>query len=324
MSAQPSAVQDVREDPRQQLISDVRAGLLARPKRLPSRWFYDRRGSELFEEITELPEYYLTRTETEILRQHADEIAKTAQPEVLVELGSGTSAKSRLLIDAARRYGSIRVFVPFDIDEDTIGRTAAALAAEFPGLVVQGIAGDFMRHLDAIPRTGRKLVIFLGSTVGNLDDEARARFLTQVRNQLRTDDALLIGFDLVKDAREMVAAYDDSQGLTAEFNRNLLRRLNRELGADFDLNLFTHLAIWNAEQSRIEIYLRAVRDQVVHLPGASLQVDFAGGETVRTEISVKFTRPAVDQSFGDAGLALDRWITDAHGRFALAMGRLRG
>ncbi len=134
---------------------------------------------------------------------------------------------------------------------------------------MQGIAGDFMRHLDAIPRTGRKLVIFLGSTVGNLDDEERARFLTQVRNQLRTDDALLIGFDLVKDAREMVAAYDDSQGLTAEFNRNLLRRLNRELGSDFDLDLFTHLAIWNAEQSRIEIYLRAVRDQVVHLPGAS-------------------------------------------------------
>ena len=320
MAAQPQAVQDVREDLRQQLIDDVRTGLSARPKTLPARWFYDSRGSELFEAITELPEYYLTRTETDILRRQADEIADTIRPEVLVELGSGTCTKSRLLIDAARRCGSLRAFVPFDFDEDVIRRAAAALTAEFPGLTVQGIAGDFMRHLDAIPRSERKLVVFLGSTIGNLDNKDRVRFLTEVRQTLRPSDTVLIGFDLVKDAGELLAAYDDAQGVTAEFNRNLLRRLNRELKADFDVDLFQHLAIWNGKESRIEMHLRSLGDQLVQLPGAGLQVKFEDAETVLTEISVKFTREGVDQSFRAAGLRVEKWLTDANERFALAVG----
>lgn len=324
MSALPQTVQDVREDLRQQLVADVRRGLLGRPRRLPSRWFYDRRGSQLFDAITELPEYYLTRTETDILRHHAEEIAATAQPEVMVELGSGTSTKSRLLIDAARRCGSLRAFVPFDFDEDVVRRTAASLAAEFPGLKVQGIAGDFLRDLNAIPRAAHKLVLFLGSTIGNLEDDERLRFLTDVRHRLGPADRVLIGFDLVKDPHELVAAYDDSQGVTAQFNLNLLLRLNRELGANFDLDLFQHRATWNADKCRIEIYLRALGEQGVVLPAAGLWINFEKGETIRTEISVKFTRQAVDQSFREAGLRLERWITDAEGRFALALGRPGG
>ncbi len=321
MPALPQTVQDVREDLRQQLVEDVRRGLLARPRTLPSRWFYDRRGSQLFDAITELPEYYLTRTETDILRRHAAEIAAVSQPEVLVELGAGSSAKSRLLIDAARRCGPLRAFVPFDFDEDVIRRTAATLAADFPGLSVQGIAGDFMRNLDAIPRSGRKLVLFLGSTIGNLDEDQRLRFLTEVRRRLGPADGVLIGFDLVKDPRELVAAYDDSQGVTAQFNLNLLRRLNRELGGNFDLDRFQHIAIWNARQSRMESYLRSVDEQGVVLPGAGLWINFESGERVRTEISVKFTRETVEESFRSAGLRLQEWITDAQGRFALALGR---
>jgi len=320
MAAQRQAVQEVREDLRQQLIDDVRAGLSARPKTLPARWFYDRRGSDLFDAITELPEYYLTRTETQILRQHANEIAEATQPEVLVELGSGTCTKSRLLIEGARRFGSLRTFVPFDFDEDMIRRAAAELAAEYPGLTVQGIAGDFMQHLDTISRTERMLVMFLGSTIGNLDIEERVRFLTEVRLRLRPADTILIGFDLVKDVGELLAAYDDAQGVTADFNRNLLVRLNRDLGADFDLDLFQHLAIWNGKESRIEMHLRSLGDQLVQLPGAGLQVKFEDAETVLTEISVKFTREAVDQSFRAAGLRVEKWLTDANERFALAVG----
>ncbi len=321
MSALPRPVQDVREDLRQQLIDDVRGGLLARPKTLPSRWFYDRRGSELFDAITELPEYYLTRTETEILRRHADQIAAITQPQVLVELGAGTSTKTRLLIAAARRCGPLRVFVPLDFDEGVIRQSAATLASDFPGLSVQGIAGDFMHDLDALAQSGRKLVLFLGSTIGNLDDEQRRTFLAKLGRSIRPGDGVLIGFDLVKDPRELVAAYDDSQGVTAEFNLNLLRRLNRELGANFDLDRFRHLAVWNAERSRMESYLQSLDEQGVVLPAAGLWINFEDGERLRTEISVKFTRAAVDRSFREAGLRLQKWITDDRGRFALALGR---
>ena len=283
MTAPVPTVRDVREDVPRQLADDVREGLLARPKTLSSRWFYDQRGSELFEAITELPEYYPTRAETEVLLCHADEIAALTRPEALVELGSGACTKSRLLIDAGRRCGSLRAFVPFDIDEDMVRRAGTQLVAEYPGLQVHGIAGDFNSHLEE-------------------------------------GDAALIGVDVVKDARELVAAYDDSAGVTAEFNRNLLHRLNRELGADFDVERFEHVAVWNGERSRIEMHLRADGRQDVRVPGAGLQVQFEDGESVRTEISVKFTRQSIEKAFREAGLRLAAWLTDARERFALALG----
>lgn len=320
MAAPALTIRDVREDVHRQLVEDVRAGLSARPKTLRPRWFYDARGSELFEAITELPEYYLTRAEAEILSRRAPEIAALTRPETLVELGSGASKKSRLLIDAARRCGSLKTFVPFDIDEDAIRRAGAELAREFPGLTVSGIAGDFNSHLDAIPEAGPKLIAFLGSTIGNLDDTERSAFLAQLRRHVGPGDAVLIGVDLVKDAAVLLAAYDDAAGLTAEFNRNLLRRLNRELDADFDVDAFAHVAAWNSRQSRIEMHLRAVGDQQVAIPGASLRVGFRAGETVRTEISVKFTRQSVERALAEAGLRVQAWLTDEQERFALALG----
>jgi L-histidine N-alpha-methyltransferase len=308
------------QDSRQAMSEEVRRGLTANPKWLPSRYFYDERGSELFEEITALPEYYPTRTEAAILEASAERIAEATAPEVIVELGAGACAKTRLLLDAAYRTGRLRAFVPFDIDESILRRASAELAAEFPGLAVHAIVGDFASHLEAIPRLGRQLVVFLGSTIGNFEVEERRAFLRSIRARLSEGDSFLLGVDLVKDERELVAAYDDAQGVTAAFNRNLLRVLNRELGADFDVDSFHHVARWNGPQSRIEMHLRAAGEQRVRVPGAGVEVRFADGETVRTEISVKFTRATVDRSFEEAGLALLAWLTDPDQRFALALG----
>jgi L-histidine N-alpha-methyltransferase len=313
------AVHSVRRSARDELAADVRAGLSQPPRWLPPRWFYDEEGSRLFDLITELPEYYQTRTETGILHDNAAAIAALARPEALVELGAGSCSKTRVLIDACRARGDLRIFTPFDVSDNVVWRTSHELVDEYPGLTVYGLVGDFTSHLGFIPRLGRRLVVFLGSTIGNLEGEERSAFLGEVRSLLDPGDTFLCGFDLVKDRAELVAAYDDSAGVTAAFNRNVLRVVNRELGADFDVDAYAHVALYDSEHDRIEMHLRAQRPQTVTIPGARMRVDLAGGETIRTEISAKFTRASVEGLFAEASMQLEEWFTDPAERFALAL-----
>lgn len=313
------AIHTVGLERRQTMADDVRRGLVATPKELPSRYFYDDHGSELFDRITTLPEYYLTRAETEILRRHADDIVALAAPESLVELGAGTCTKSRFLIDAGRRQGSLRHFVPFDISEATVQQASHDLVEAYPGLTVYGLIGDFGSHLGAIPRLGRQLVLFLGSTIGNFDRAEAVAFLGQVRELMVPGDLFLLGVDLDKDPSMLVAAYDDAAGVTAEFNINLLRVLNRELGADFALDCFEHVALYNAAEMRMEMHLRSLRRQTVSVRGAGIRVTFDEGELTRTEISGKFTRATTEDCLARAGMGLRAWFTDPGRRFALAM-----
>ena len=301
------------------LRADVARGLTSRPKELPPKWFYDHRGSQLFDEITRLPEYYPTRAERAILTERADEIAQVTKADTLVELGSGTSEKTRLLLDALRDAGTLARFVPFDVSETTLREAAAAVVQEYPGVEVHAVAGDFERHLDCIPTDGRRLVAFLGGTIGNLLPEARARFIGRVAAGLGPDDAFLLGTDLVKDPARLVAAYDDAAGVTAEFNRNVLRVINRELGADFDLDRYEHVARFDPENEWIEMRLRSTVAQVVHVPTLDLVVPFAAGEEMRTEVSAKFRVERVEEELGAAGLRLIEWWTDPAGDFALSL-----
>jgi L-histidine N-alpha-methyltransferase len=302
-------------DMQEALRSDARRGLTAVPKELPPKWFYDDRGSQLFDEITRLPEYYPTRAERAILEIRAGEIAAATGADTLVELGSGTSTKTRLLLDAlaARRY------VPFDVSEATLRAAADELAAAYPGLAVHGVVGDFERHLSLVPSGGRRLIAFLGGTIGNLDPAQRAKFLGEVAAGMAPGDSLLLGTDLVKDVGRLVAAYDDAAGVTAEFNRNVLLVLNRELDADFDPRRFEHVARWDAEEEWIEMRLRSVGAQSVAVRALGLDVDFADGEEMRTEISSKFRRAGVESELAGAGLDLRHWWTDPAGDFALSL-----
>jgi L-histidine Nalpha-methyltransferase len=304
------------------LRSDVRAGLTATPKTLPPKYFYDERGSELFDEITRLPEYYLTRTETAILRERAAEIADLTQCESLVELGSGTSAKTRLLIRALRAKGTLQEFVPFDVDPTVLAESSETLAADFPGLRVAPVVGDFESDLTSISARGRRTVAFLGSTIGNLEPSARASFLKQIGAILRPGDTFLLGTDLVKDVGRLLRAYDDAAGTTAEFNRNVLAVVNRELGANFDVDQFEHVAIWDAANEWIEMRLRSTRDQQVLIRDLDLTVSFAAGEEMRTEISAKFRPGALAAEIVAAGLEPVRFWTDPAGDFGLTLARL--
>lgn len=304
------------------LRDDARAGLTASPKELPPKWFYDERGSALFDEITRLPEYYPTRREREILRARAAEIARVSGADTLVELGSGTSEKTRLLLDAMRDAGALRRFVPFDISEATLRDAAASILDEYPGIEVRAIVGDFEHHLGHIPAVGRRLVAFLGGTIGNLTPPQRKGFLRAIADGMRPGDAFLLGTDLVKDRGRLVAAYDDAAGVTAAFNRNVLAVLNRELGADFVPDAFAHVAAWDPDEEWIEMRLRATRAQRVRLPALGLDIAFEPGEEMRTEISAKFRREGVARELAEAGLRLERWWTDAAGDFALSLARL--
>jgi len=301
------------------LRADARAGLSASPKVLPPKWFYDEEGCRLFDEITRLPEYYPTRTERAILARHAGDIAARTSADTLVELGSGTSEKTRLLLDALSAHGSLRRFVPFDVSEPTLRDAASAIQLEYPGVDVHAVVGDFERHLDRLPGGGTRLVAFLGSTIGNLDPNGRARFYRSIAAGLAPDDALLLGTDLVKDPRRLEAAYDDSAGVTAAFNRNVLSVLNRELAADFAPERFAHLARWNSAEEWIEMRLRSQGAQTVRVRELDLQVEFADGEEMRTEISAKFRRERVEAELTGAGLALAAWWTDPDGDFALSL-----
>jgi len=307
------------EDAADALRADARAGLTATPKTLPPRWFYDERGSELFDEITRLPEYYPTRAERAVLAVHAPEIAAASGADVLVELGSGTSEKTRLLLTALHRAGTLRRFVPCDVDPSVLRAAGAAITAEYPGVEVEAVVGDFTRHLGELPRSGRRLVAFLGSTIGNLEPGPRAAFLAELAGTLQPGDAFLLGTDLVKDPARLVRAYDDAAGVTAEFNRNVLAVLNRELDASFDLDAFEHVALWDAELEWIEMRLRSRTDQVVQVAGLGLDVPFAAGEEMRTEVSAKFRRERVAAELAAAGLSLTRWWTDPDGDFGVSL-----
>ena len=301
------------------LAADVRAGLTAQRKALPPKWFYDERGSALFDEITRLPEYYPTRREVQILEARAGEIAAVTGADTLVELGSGTSDKTRFLLDALRAGGTLRRFVPFDVDEVTLARAGRKVAADYPGVAVQAVCGDFERHLDVLPAGGRRLVAFLGGTIGNLAPEQRKGFYAELRAGMSAGDALLVGADLVKDPARLVAAYDDSAGVTAEFNRNVLSVINAALHADFDPAAFRHQARWQPEQEWIEMLLVSERDQQVHLADLDLRVAFAAGEPMRTEISAKFRRDRLQGELADSGLQLRQWWTDPDGDYALCL-----
>jgi len=300
------------------LADDVRAGLRSTPKELPPKWFYDDRGSELFDEITRLPEYYPTRAERAILDARANEIAALTGADTLVELGSGTSEKTRLLLHALADAGTLTRFVPFDVSEQTLRSAATAIATEF-GVDIHAVVGDFERDLDRIPGGGRRVVAFLGGTIGNLAPKPRAAFLSDVAAGLGPDDRLLLGTDLVKDVARLEAAYDDAAGVTAEFNRNVLRVVNRELDADFVPESFAHVAKWNAEEEWIEMRLRATTALHIDVARLGLSIDFAAGEEMRTEISAKFRRDGVVEELSAAGLELVEWWTDPAGDFALSL-----
>ncbi|TPG29501.1 L-histidine N(alpha)-methyltransferase [Mycolicibacterium hodleri] len=301
------------------LRRDVHDGLRSSPKSLPPKWFYDSVGSELFDQITRLPEYYPTRAEAEILRAHSADIAAESAADTLVELGSGTSEKTRILLDALHRAGSLRRFIPFDVDATILESAGEAIAAEYPGVEIDAVCGDFEEHLGKIPLVGRRLVVFLGSTIGNLTTGPRAAFLGALSDSLQPGDALLLGTDLVKDVDRLVAAYDDAAGVTAKFNKNVLAVVNRELGADFDLDAFDHVARWNPDQQRIEMWLRASGSQRVRIADLDMTVDFADGEEMLTEVSCKFRPEGVAEELAAVGLRRTAFWTDAAGDFGLSL-----
>jgi L-histidine N-alpha-methyltransferase len=316
------------------LRADALAGLTATPKSLPPKWFYDAQGSALFEKITELPEYYPTRAERSILRAVAPQIAALTGAASLVELGSGSSDKTRLLLSALRDAGTLRQYVPVDVSESALTLAGDALAAEYPGLAVHAVVADFEQYLGVPPAAGPgadvdrgqaagedgpRLVAFLGSTIGNMVPAEREVFLRRVRARLRPGDAFLLGTDLVKDPAVLVAAYDDDAGVTAAFNKNVLAVLNAELGADFDLDAFEHVALWDAGREWIEMRLRATSAQSVRVADLGLDIEFAAGEEMRTEVSAKFREGGARAELAAAGLAMRSWWTDEAGQFGLSL-----
>lgn len=316
MMTEPGQAIETRGGSDQALRADALAGLTARPKSMPPKWFYDEQGSRLFERITALPEYYLTRAETGILTARAPRIAADVQARSLIELGSGAAAKTRILLDAMR---TLDTYAPVDVDPTVLASSAAALRRDFPHLRVRPVAGDFQDRLRLERLEGPRLVAFLGSTIGNLLPDERTRFFHGLGEALEPGDALLLGIDLVKEPATLLNAYDDAAGVTAAFNRNLLAVLNRRLGADFHLGDFAHRALWNTAEERIEMRLRARRTHTVQIPALDLAVHFDAGEAMLTETSAKFRRDALESELAQAGLEPRRWWTDKEGRYALSL-----
>jgi L-histidine N-alpha-methyltransferase len=302
------------------LAEDVLDGLTRPFKELPPKHFYDARGADLFDRICELPEYYPTRAERSILQEQAEELARLTGAAELVELGSGTAAKTRVLLDALYDAGTLVRYIPVDVTERMVRACAEELTEEYPGLQVHGVIGDFERHLDRVPpAAGPRIVAFLGGTIGNFPPGSRRRVLRTIRGLLGEGDYLLMGTDLVKDPEVLEAAYDDAQGLTADFNRNVLRVLNRELDASFDPQDFDHVALFDPEHEWIEMRLRARRELTTRVRALDLPVHFEAGEEMRTEISAKFTRERLQGDLAASGLELERWLTDAEELFALTL-----
>lgn len=299
------------------LRAEAREGLTATPKWLSPKWFYDARGSELFEEITALPEYYPTRTERGLLTQYADEIAALTEPEILIELGSGSSEKTRLLLDAMTARGTLRTYVPQDVSVTALEGAARQVGAEFPGIDVLGVVSDFTGSLHHLPGGGRRAVAFLGGTLGNLVPAERAEFLSGIAAVLAPGENLILGVGLVIDPAVLVPAYDDAAGVTAQFNLNVLAVLNKQLGANFPLEDFRHVALWDAENQWIEMRLEALRELSVHIDDLDLEITFAAGEQLRTEISAKFTEDGIAAELASAGFGVRKVWTDQDQRFAL-------
>ncbi len=302
------------------LARDVRWGMSQSSKRLPPKYFYDELGSRLFDAICDTPEYYLTRSEHTLLQTIADQLV-TPAPSDLIELGSGAARKTRLLLDALGRRRRDCRYVPFDVSEEMLRRTASALLDEYPWLRVLGVVGDYERDLDSLPRGARRTVAFLGSTIGNFEHAAAVSFLARLGRQLESGESIVLGTDLAKDPRILNAAYNDARGLTRDFNKNVLRVINRELSANFDPDRFRHVAFFDEDTSRIEMHLESTVAQRVSIAGLKLEVDFAAGERILTEISRKFTRASVEQLFAEAGLVLDEWFVSGDGYFALSRAR---
>ena len=309
------------DDLERALRRDALAGLSDSPKHLPPKWFYDERGSDLFDEITRLDEYYPTRRETEILTREAAAIAARTGATTLLELGSGTSTKTRLLLDALAAAGTLERIVPFDVCEPVLRAAGPQLAAAYPGVRVDAVVGDFEEHLGRLPMEGTTLVAFLGGTIGNLAPPERAKFLGELTDQLEPGDWLLLGTDLVKDPARLVRAYDDAAGVTAEFNRNVLTVLNRELRGDLVPDRFEHVARWDPDEQWIEMHLRSVGEQQARFAAVDLEVSFGDGELLHTEISAKFTRGRIEGELAGAGLELDQLLVDRAGDFAVSLSR---
>jgi L-histidine N-alpha-methyltransferase len=303
------------------IAADVRMGLSAPFKELPPKYFYDERGSQLFERITELPEYYPTRAERAILDTRAQEIVDVAGTSMLIELGSGSAAKTRCLFDAMRDADALEAYVPVDISEEITRETATRLSGEYDGLRVHGVVCDYETHLERIPREPGGLIAFLGGTIGNFHPQVRRSFLARIASLMYPEDRFLLGTDLVKDRVRLEAAYNDSAGVTAEFNRNVLYVLNRELGADFDPAAFAHRAFWDEVNWWIDVRLRSLTDQTVTIPAIDMEVEFAEREEMRTEISAKFTREQLEAIYAEVGLELVEWWTDPDGLFGLSLAR---
>ncbi|MFQ5829692.1 MAG: L-histidine N(alpha)-methyltransferase [Candidatus Methylomirabilia bacterium] len=306
-------------DPFANLAEDVRKGLTKIPKELPPKYFYDAHGAALFEQICELPEYYPTRTERSLLLRVADGVITICQPTTLIEFGSGSASKTRILLDAMARRGLLDLYVPIDLSAEQLRQTSGMLHTEYPGLQVHGVIGDFEQPVEGLPDGGPRLVVFLGGTIGNLTPSEAVRFLHNVARLLAPPDRFLLGTDLVKDVERLERAYNDTTGVTAAFNRNVLSVINRELGANFDPSRFDHLAFYNREAARIEMHLAAREAHQVWIGAIDLAVDFAKGESIRTEISCKYTRTMVEDMLEAAGLRLLRWDTDDDHLFALSL-----
>jgi L-histidine Nalpha-methyltransferase len=301
------------------LRTEALRGLSSKPKYLSPTWFYDQRGCALFDAITELPEYYPTRTERAILTEHAADIARLSAADTLIELGSGTCDKTRVLLRAFDATNQLQRYGPFDVAEETLHDAASELLTEFPELEIDGVVGDFRSHLMHIPSGGRRLIAMLGGTIGNLRPHERAAMLAELSDNMRPGDSLLLGTDLVKEHGRLVRAYDDEVGVTAAFNLNVLRRLNRELGADFDLSRFTHVALFNESEEWIEMRLRSMGAQRVTIADLGLSIMFADGEELLTEISAKFRPDKVRREIEAAGLDLRAWWTDDANDFGLSL-----
>ncbi|MGA8245472.1 MAG: L-histidine N(alpha)-methyltransferase [Nocardioides sp.] len=303
------------------LVQDVRRGLGSQPLTLPPKWLYDDEGSRLFDEITRLPEYYPTEAERSILAERAAEIATLSDATTLVELGSGTSDKTHTLLEAFDAAGHLARFVPVDVSEGTLREAAEQIAATYHGVRVEAIVGDFTLHLGHLPRDDRKLVAFLGGTIGNLYVEERRAFLGALADSCEPGDWLLLGTDLVKDADRLIAAYDDPGGITERFVRNGLQVLNRDLGADFDVEAFTYVPFWDPHLRRMDLRLRSEMPQRIRIPGAGLDLHLASGEEIRMEISTKFTLESIREELACVGFEVLHTWTDGAGDFGVTLAR---
>ncbi len=315
---------DVHLEPdwwRTTLEQDVRNGLTAENKSIPAKWFYDELGSQLFDQITKLDEYYPFRAEREILRDYSSEIVEAAGADTLVELGSGTSEKSRVLLDAMAKANMLKRYVPFDVSEEMLRTAAGDISRDYPGVEIGGVVGDFDRHIPLVPIGGTGMVAFLGSTIGNFPPASRTRFIADVASALDSGGTFLLGTDLVKEPERLWAAYNDADGVTAAFNLNLLTMLNRELNADFDLDHFEHAADWDAENEWVDIRIRSTAAQQVCVKDLGLEIDFAEGEELHTEISAKFHLDGIASELADAGMTVVKQWTDSNDDFGMTLAR---